>query len=423
MVYIQIDANIERFHIRFVVAWFLASWLSRRGLRKLSLSNSGAWAAWFVGLASFASSFRFGLLLILFYQTSSWLTKYKQEVKARLEADHKPGGQRDAAQVLSCSLLATLIAVTFLVFEGEDTTDIDFANQPFRSRLLCAYLGHYACCAGDTWASELGVLASAEPFLITNWFKRVPAGTNGGVTVRGTLASLAGGVTMGLGFAVVGCYQVHGMFWMRGNYQWRGCITLGACAAVLGSLLDSLFGATLQATYYDVDRKCVVAADGAGAVAVAVTGSCAASADTATADAGVDAATGAAGVARSSGAGSAASGASGADAAVASASADGSSGSSNSSSSSSSSSSNKKRNIVHICGRDILTNEQVNLLSVALTTLLAGLAGAYLFSSFAPNASADPENLLYHASYSNGEGEEDAEGHFGGDVETDDLFA
>lgn len=42
---------------------------------------------------------RTGAILILFYQSSSSLTKYKADVKARLEDHFLEGGQRSATQV------------------------------------------------------------------------------------------------------------------------------------------------------------------------------------------------------------------------------------------------------------------------------------------------------------------------------------
>lgn len=55
----------------------------------------------------------------------------------------------------------------------------------------------FACCLGDTLASELGILSSSPPILITT-LKTVPAGTNGGISVGGTIASGVGGCIVGL---------------------------------------------------------------------------------------------------------------------------------------------------------------------------------------------------------------------------------
>lgn len=52
--------------------------------------------------------------------------------------------------MLACSLLATLLAVAYVWLCGADAP-LDFQGHALRSRLLCAYVGHYACCNGDTW--------------------------------------------------------------------------------------------------------------------------------------------------------------------------------------------------------------------------------------------------------------------------------
>lgn len=56
---------------------------------------------------------------------------------------------------------------------------------------------HYACCLGDTLASELGILSRGRPRLVTT-LQPVPPGTNGGMSVAGTLASILGGALIGV---------------------------------------------------------------------------------------------------------------------------------------------------------------------------------------------------------------------------------
>ena len=67
-------------------------------------------------------------------------------------------------------------------------------------------LGSIGCCAGDTWASELGTVINSrfdtnkDPRLITQPWRHVPKGTNGGVSFVGLVASFAGGIVVGVAF-------------------------------------------------------------------------------------------------------------------------------------------------------------------------------------------------------------------------------
>jgi len=132
-------------------------------------------------------------------------------------------------------------------------------------QLTLAYVAFFACCAGDTWASELGVLSKSLPRLIIKPWRKVPPGTNGGVSLVGLGASAAGGLLMGL---------MHGLFVPGGiasllpsssmlpaistaqfGREVRVLAFVGFMGGLVGSLLDSVLGATVQATYYDDDTK------------------------------------------------------------------------------------------------------------------------------------------------------------------------
>ena len=104
--------------IRVLVGIALSAALAIHGYRKRSLSGSGSAAAFVVGFVHFAVSLQFGLILILFYYTSSFLTKLKQDRKQRLEAHYKVDGQRDAFQVLANSVLASIVAVMFFIYSN-----------------------------------------------------------------------------------------------------------------------------------------------------------------------------------------------------------------------------------------------------------------------------------------------------------------
>lgn len=68
------------------------------------------------------------------------------------------------------------------------------SRQPRCAKLIRSQL---ATNFGDTLASELGILASSQPYYILT-FERVPAGTNGGVSLYGLVMSALGGAAIGL---------------------------------------------------------------------------------------------------------------------------------------------------------------------------------------------------------------------------------
>eukprot|EP00897_Mesotaenium_endlicherianum_P007889 jgi/Mesen1/7128/ME000369S06442 len=255
-----------------LVSVILAIALAHRGLKKGSLSSSGAVAAFVVGAATLTCGLRFGATLIAFYMSSSKLTKYKAAEKRAIEDDFKEGGQRTWCQVLANSFTATLIAISFCYTTGWRDFCFDAQRSKWNTALLGAFLGHYACCAGDTWASELGILSKASPVLITT-FRAVPRGTNGGVSALGLAASTAGGAFVGLVFYLAGLITTKGCTSDGGGGSdvaaagaalaqlWA--VPLATAAGLLGSLVDSLLGATLQYSGFCSEHKKVVSKRGA----------------------------------------------------------------------------------------------------------------------------------------------------------------
>ena len=127
-----------------------------------------------VGFCLSLAHYSFFLSLLAFFVSSSRATKYQQQVKATIEADFKPDGQRSWLQVLCNGAMATELALLYLLDVGSADLPVDFRHHYRASWLGVGVLGALACCNGDTWASELGtVLAKADPFLITT-LQRVP---------------------------------------------------------------------------------------------------------------------------------------------------------------------------------------------------------------------------------------------------------
>lgn len=223
------------------VSVVVVSW----GHKRKSLSTSGALLALLVGFFLTLAHYSFFFCLFTFFFTSSKATKYRQDIKSKLDEDFKEGGQRNWLQVLCNGGMAMELSLLYLLDVGSSDLPVDFRHHYRASWLGMGVLGAIACCNGDTWASELGtVLGNSEPRLITN-LKKVPRGTNGAVSVLGLLASLFGGLLIGCAYwAGIYLSAANGDL-VRAPDQWK-VVIVGGIGGLLGSIIDSLLGATLQ---------------------------------------------------------------------------------------------------------------------------------------------------------------------------------
>lgn len=102
------------------------------------------------------------------------------------------------------------------------------------------------------------MLATADPVLITQPWKKVPVGTNGGVTVWGFTVSAIGGALMGISTILM-----DGLSNIR-PIQTEKAVFFGTVCGVVGSAIDSVLGATVQATYFDPETKLIHHENGKG---------------------------------------------------------------------------------------------------------------------------------------------------------------
>ncbi|GER57030.1 transmembrane protein [Striga asiatica] len=233
------EANL----VQPLIASIFSAAIAIRSYRKKSLDLSGAFAGFSVMAIHIAVNYRFGAILLVFFFTSSMFTKFGEDKKRKVDADFKEGGQRNWIQVFFNSGIATLLVLIAWKLVGTRDYCLNSKESGVMTCLIGGIIGHYCCCNGDTWSSELGVLSDEQPRLITT-FKPVRRGTNGGVTKAGLLAATAGGSVIGLTFVVLGLLTTNCTSYVA--LKQLLVIPISALAGLCGSVIDSLLGATLQ---------------------------------------------------------------------------------------------------------------------------------------------------------------------------------
>ncbi|CAL9091371.1 protein PGR-like [Musa acuminata AAA Group] len=250
---------MDGFLIRLGFSLLLSFSVAARALKRKSVDSSAVLVGIPIMVIHMLAGYRFAALLLVFFSTSSKVTRLGEAKKRATDAEFKEGGQRNWIQVLSNSIIATILVVIFArITQGHDRC-LDSKDSTVITALLGGIVGHYACCNGDTWSSELGMLSSAQPRLITT-FKKVRKGTNGGVTVHGLLAAVAAGFVIGVAFALVGLVTTECSADIAKRQLF--VVPIATAAGLFGSLIDSFLGATLQFSGYCTVRKKVVGNEG-----------------------------------------------------------------------------------------------------------------------------------------------------------------
>lgn len=181
------------------------------------VSRDGALGGFVVGAAIYACLGLQGFaILALFVVCGSALTRLGYRSKQGRGIAQSRGGRRGARNALAncgvavtCAFLATLTS-----------------SEVFAASFVASLGAAFA----DTAESEVGQLARRAPRIITT-LRKAPPGTDGAVSVPGTLAGIAAAVLIAfLGFAV-------------GLLAEPGAALVVASAAFLGTVADSLVGA------------------------------------------------------------------------------------------------------------------------------------------------------------------------------------
>ncbi|KAK4452390.1 integral membrane protein DUF92-domain-containing protein [Podospora aff. communis PSN243] len=281
--------------MRAVIAVPAIGLLVYRAYSKNSLTPGGIFAAFLTAVAHAVHPWNLPfVLLVVFFLAGTRATHVKENIKATLTLPSKgtSGGEgpRTHVQVFANSLTASIFSLLhayqlhrrkealFAAAEAGNTAASGLGSLCFSwggDLLVIGIIANYACVAADTFSSELGILSKGEPRLITSWrLRKVPRGTNGGVSLVGLGAGLLGSmivVTAAVLTLPLCSEMTEGRFgggdaWSLEQRRW---LMVGLTVwGLLGSVVDSVLGGLFQSTVKDVRTGKVV--EGEGGVRVLV---------------------------------------------------------------------------------------------------------------------------------------------------------
>lgn len=188
------------------------------------LTLSGSIATFLLAVIIYGiGGWQWSIPIVTFFLLSSLLSKIGHSRKGRFDQVFEKSSTRDWAQVLANGGAAALAILSGL-----------FPIYDFYP----LYLGALAAVTADTWGTEIGVLANGTTISVMT-FRPVARGTSGGISENGTLGGVIGAMVI----------AASGYLWYT---ELRTAIVV-MVGGVVGSLVDSLLGATMQVQY-----RCVV---------------------------------------------------------------------------------------------------------------------------------------------------------------------
>ena len=202
--------------VLLAIAWILP---------KKLLTPMGYIHAWILGVLVWGTLQWQGYLVVMFYfLVGSAVTKIGMAQKEAEGIAEKRSGIRGPENVWGSALAATICAVITL-----------FVDSPLKELLILGYVASFATKLSDTTASEVGKAYGKTTFLITN-FQPVPRGTEGAVSLEGTLAGIVGSIAIALVGYIVGLINLYG-------------IIICIIAAFIATNIESVIGATVQSRF------------------------------------------------------------------------------------------------------------------------------------------------------------------------------
>ena len=195
-----------------------------------AVSKSGAVGGFVVGaLIYYFTDWRGYLVLITFFILGTLVTKVRYEEKAQKGIAQEDKGRRGAKHAVANCAAGLILGVLYWLSIGEQG-----AVKGMAMIYLVGFTGSFATALSDTASSEIGQAFGKTTVLLTG-FRRVPPGTEGAVSVEGTVAGIIASILLALVAARTGLISFYG---------WG--LEAVVIAAFIGNTLESLIGSTLE---------------------------------------------------------------------------------------------------------------------------------------------------------------------------------
>ncbi len=167
---------------------------------------------------------------VLYLFLGQLVTKIGFDTKQKLGIAEGRGGRRGPENVWGSAFTGTLCAAAAAQAVKSGSLFLGLSSNVW----ILGYVASLATKLSDTFASEIGKAYGKTTFLITT-LQSVPRGTEGAISLEGTVASIVGGLLLSLyAYLIVGLIP---------SVQGVGVATF---AAFMATMVESLIGATLQ---------------------------------------------------------------------------------------------------------------------------------------------------------------------------------
>ena len=227
-------------------ALLLPAYLSPKKL----LTPEGTLHAWVLGILIFGClGWQGYAVMMVYFLVGSGVTRIGMAEKEAAGIAEKRSGARGPENVWGSAFVATICAIGFWMLKVWNYRELmqvggQMEKLPYHwaivlpPLLLLAYTSSIATKLSDTAASEVGKAYGKRTFLITT-LKPVPPGTEGAVSLEGTIAG------------IIGSFLIAIVAWGLGMIPHQSPVGILICmvAAFVATNVESVIGATIQEKY------------------------------------------------------------------------------------------------------------------------------------------------------------------------------